>query len=233
MSHLSYNTQINNSSNVHFIDPNASVVSEREFLFHMGDQLNGIYQVNSGCIKLFRNTEDGDNQIIGFYMAGDLIGLDALASGFSHSTAVVLETANVSLIPFESILNKDSSFDHHAFMHQLGVNYNNDNDHTMMLSLPAGRRLAWFLTKFSSSLEKRGMLANEFKLPMTGIDMALYLGMAVETLSRELSRFCKQGLVNKNNREIELLDIEALREIAGTNNADERMLIGKVALTAH
>jgi len=222
MSHLTYNTQINTANNVRDIDPNAFVVREREFLFHMGDQLDGIYRVNSGCVKLSRSTADGEKQIIGFYMAGDLIGLDALADGFSHSTALILETANISLIPFETIINKNKYFDQHAFMHQLGVNFNHDNDHTMMLSQPTERRLAWFLTKFSDSLAKRGMLADEFRMPMTGTDLASYLGMALETLSREMGRFSKQGLINKKNRNVELVDIVQLRKISGGDNADEK-----------
>ena len=221
MSHLNNNTQINTHSNVHDIDPNAFVVSEREFLFRMGDQLDGIYRVNSGCVKLSRNTADGEKQIIGFYMAGDLIGLDALADGFSHSTAVILETSNISLIPFEAILNKNEKFDHHSFIHQLGVNVNHENDHTMMLSQPADRRVSWFLIKYSDSVVKRGMSADAFRISMTGTDIAMYLGMALETFSREIGRFCKQGLMNKNNRDIDLLDIERLREIAGGESADE------------
>ncbi len=221
MSHLSSNSQINTTNNVRAIDPNAIVVREREFLFRMGDQLNGIYRVNSGCVKLSRYTEDGDKQIIGFYMAGDLIGLDALADGFSHSIAVILETSNISLIPFKTILNKDEVFDCSTFIHQLGVNYNHDNDHTMMLSQSADRRLAWFLTKFSDDLAKRGILAKQFRMPMTGIDIALYLGMALETLSREFGRFFKQGLMNKNKRNIELLNIKYLRKIASGDNTVE------------
>ncbi|MEH6456541.1 MAG: helix-turn-helix domain-containing protein [Cocleimonas sp.] len=221
MTHLTSKTQINTSNNIHAIDSNSFVVSERKFLFQMGDQLDGIYRVNSGCVKLSRNTADGEKQIIGFYMAGDLIALDALADGFSHSTAVVLETANISLIPFATILNQDAKFDHHAFMHQLGVNYNNDNDHTMMLSQPAERRLAWFITKFSDGLAKRGMIANKFRMPMTGTDLASYLGMALETLSREIRGLCKQGLLNKSNRNIELLDMKYLIKIAAGGNADQ------------
>ena len=221
MSHLSSNSQVNTVNNVCAIDSNAFVIQEREFLFRMGDALEGIYRINSGCIKLYRYTEDGVKQIIGFYMAGDLIGLDALANGFSHSIAVILETSNISLIPFKIILNKDEKFDCSTFIQQLGVNYNHDNDHTMMLSQSGDRRLAWFLTKFSDSLAKRGMDAKQVRMPMADTEIALYLGMARETLSREVRGFCKQGLMNKNKRNIELLDIEYLRKIASGDNADE------------
>jgi CRP/FNR family transcriptional regulator len=221
MSHLNNNLHINTTSNIHVIDPNSYVISERKFLFQMGEQLDGIYRINSGCVKLSRSTADGEKQIIGFYMAGDLIGLDALADGFSNSTAVILETSNISLIPFETILNNNEKFDNHSFIHQLGINVNLENDHTMMLSQSADRRIAWFLTKYSDRLVKRGLCAEEFRIPMTGTDIAFYLGMALETFSREIGCFIKQGLMNKNNKDIQLLDIESLFKIANGDNTDD------------
>ncbi len=199
------------------IDSNAFVIREREFLFKMGDQLEGIYRVNSGSVKIFKTTEAGDDQIIRFCMPGDLIGLDGLADGVSRSSVVTLETSNLSLIPFKSILNRDQRFDYPNFIHQLGVNFNHDIEYSMMLSQCADRRIAWFLISFSDGLKKRGLRAGEFTVPMKRTDIALYLGMAVETLSRELASFCKRGLVKKYLRNIELLDIEAIREIANGN----------------
>lgn len=214
MSHLHNNTQLNTMNNMSTIDSNAFVIREREFLFKMGDQLEGIYRVNSGSVKIFKTTESGDDQIIRFCMPGDLIGLDGLADGMSRSTVVTLETSNLSLIPFKSILNRDQKFDYPDFIHQLGVNFNHDIEYSMMLSQCADRRIAWFLINYSDSLKKRGLRAEEFSVSMKRTDIALYLGMAVETLSRELATFCKRGLVKKYLRNIELLDIEAIRKIA-------------------
>ena len=218
MSHLHNNTQINNINNMGVRDSNAFVIREREFLFKMGDQLEGIYRVNCGSVKIFKTSEAGDDQIIRFCMPGDLIGLDGLADGVSRSTVETLETSNLSLIPFKTILNRDQKFDYANFIHQLGVNFNHDIEYSMMLSQCADRRLAWFLMSFSDALKKRGLKAGDFTLPMKRTDIALYLGMAVETLSRELAAFCKLGLVKKYLRNIELLDIEAIRKIA---NGDE------------
>jgi len=218
MTHLATSTNIKHTHHLTSIDSNACVVRERDLLFNMGDQLDGIYRLNSGCIKLSRNTRDGEKQIIGFYTAGDLIGLDALSDGYSRSKAVILETANITLIPFEDILNKCDTFDHHAFMHQLGVNFNHENDHTMMLSQPADRRIAWFLTKHSDKLKNRGLSSKEFRIPMTGTDLAVYLGMALETLSREFGKLSKLGIINKSNKEFGLLDLDALKKIANGND---------------
>ena len=214
MSHLHSNTQINSMNNMNAINSNAFVIREREFLFKMGDQLEGIYRVNSGSVKIFKTSESGDDQIIRFCMPGDLIGLDGLADGVSRSTVVTLETSNLSLIPFKSILNRDQKFDYPNFIHQLGVNFNHDIEYSMMLSQCADRRIAWFLINHSDGLKKRGLKTGEFTVPMKRTDIALYLGMAVETLSRELASFCKRGLVKKYLRNIELLDIDAIRNIS-------------------
>jgi len=214
MNHLSYSTQINNASNVHVMNPNALVVREREFLFQMGDQLAGVYRVNSGSVKIFRTTEDGEQQIIGFYMPGDFIGLDALADGVTRSAAVIMETSNLSFIPFETIMSKGDNFDYPAFIQQLGISYNRDKDYSMMLSQCTERRLAWFLMNFSDAKAKHGCRADEFVLPMPRADIALFLGMAVETLSRVLARMRKQGLISTCLRNIELLDMDSLWNIA-------------------
>jgi len=226
MSHLHSNTQINNINNMGIKDSNAFVIREHEFLFKMGDQLEGIYRVNSGSVKIFKTSESGNDQIIRFCMPGDLIGLDGLADGFSRSTVVTLETSNLTLIPFKSILNQDQSrdknFDYPNFIHQLGVNFNHDIEYSMMLSQCADRRLAWFLINYSDGLKKRGQRANEFTVPMKRTDIALYLGMAVETLSRELATFCKRGLLKKYLRNIELLDIEEIRNITNGNEPQQQ-----------
>lgn len=217
MSHLHNNTQLNSTNNVNYmggIDPNTFVIREREFLFKMGDQLEGIYRVNSGSVKIFKTTEAGDDQIVRFCMPGDFIGLDGLEDGVSRSSVETLETSNLSLIPFKAILHRDQKFDYPNFIHQLGVNFNHDIEYSMMLSQCADRRLAWFLINFSDGLKKRGQKAEVFTVPMKRTDIALYLGMAVETLSRELATFCKLGLLKKYLRNIELLDIEEVRKIA-------------------
>lgn len=215
MGHLSNHTQINAFNNILTINQDISVIRDGKFLFRMGDVLDGIYRVNSGSIKLFRSNEAGEEQVIGFYMAGDLVGLDALSDGMSHSTAIVLETANVSLITFESLLNKNTQLDYHSIIMQIGVSFNRENDRTMMLTnCTVDRRLAWFFLNFSDDLSKRGYCGNEFNLPMKRKDIALYLAIAAGTLSRIFTSFCEKGLIKVSLRRIEILDIGQLRKIA-------------------
>ena len=151
-------------------------------------------------------------------MASDLIGLDALSDGISHTLAIVLEISNVTLITFESLLNKNTQLDYYRIIKQIGINHNRDNDRTMMLThCTVDRRLAWFFLNFSDDLSKSGYCGNEFTLPMIRKDIALYLGIAAGTLSRIFTCSCEKGLIKVDYRKIETVDKGQLRKIAYGN----------------
>ena len=170
---------------------------------------------------MYRSNEAGQEQILGFYVADDFFGLDALNDGKSRSSAIVLETSNISLIPFNTLLKKENNVNFKTFMQKVGINHNRDMDHTMMLlHCSADRRLAWFFIKFSDNLSQRGYRADEFTLPMTRKDIALYLGVAAETLSRVFALFCAKGFIRirGHQRSIKILEIDRLRNMV--NNDD-------------
>ena len=220
MNHLNSRNSNRSTNHASVIDPNTFVVRNGECLFRMQDQLEGIYIINSGTVKLSRVSESGDEQIIGFYMSGDLIGLDALADGASHSTATFLETSNITLIPFKTLESGSGEFDYSSFIHQIGRSFNRESEHAMMLSqCTASRRVAWFLISLSDALANRGLKANEFIMTMMRSDIARFLGMAIETTSRELSNLCEKNIIEKDRRYIKLLNIDTLRKIA--NGGDE------------
>ena len=214
MCQIGNHTQLSAVNNIRILDPNTFIIRDGMYLFRTGDKLEGIYRVNSGSVKIFRITEEGELQIIGFYMKSDLIGLDALVDGVSRSTAIIMDTSNISLIPFETILDKGKDFDNHTFIHKLGESYNREREHSIVLSQPTNRRLAWFLIGYSDSMAKRGQSTTEFQLPMNRTDIALFLGMAVETLCRMFAGMRKKGLLRVNRRSVELLDLNSLRNIA-------------------
>ena len=199
---------------------NATILHSGDTLYRMGDELKGIYLINAGAIKLYRITESGDQQIIGFYVPGDVIGLDAVGDGVSPSMAVALDTTSVTLITFEGLMTGKHKFDGQELIRRMGMNLNRDNDLIMMLSQrTADRRLAWFLVEYSDRLAGRGLSPCEFSLPMSRGDIALFLGLAMETVCRELAHFCDQGLIEKNRRRFRLLDRDALRRLAnGSHN---------------
>lgn len=209
------------TDNVCTIYANSFVIRGGDYLFRTGDKLEGIYRINSGSVKVFRITEEGELQIVGFYMKSDLIGLDALVDGVSRSTAIIMDTSNISLIPFETILNNVQGFDYHTFIHKLGESYNREREHSIVLSQPTNRRLAWFLVEYSDAMTKRGLSATVFDLPMSRTDIAMFLGMAVETLCRMFAVMKKTGLLRVNRRCVEVLDPGRLRDIADGHHHEE------------
>ena len=141
---------------------NVSLLHRGDVVYHMGDRLDGIYLVNAGAIKVFRTTECGDQQIVGFYMPGEVIGLDALSDGISRSTAVALDTTSISLIPHHAMLSPDAEFGKVDFIRRIGTTLIRDNDLIMMLSQrTADRRLAWFLVclLYTSPSPRDGLLS--------------------------------------------------------------------------
>ena len=197
---------------------NSVILHAGDTLFRMGDELRGIFLINVGVMKLYRITESGDQQIIGFYVPGDVIGLDALGNGSSPSMAVALDTTSVTLIPFEDLMSGRHAFDGPELIRRLGMSLNRDNDLILMLSQrTADRRLAWFLTEYSDRLAAQGLSPFEFSLPMSRGDIALFLGLAMETVCRELAHFCDMGLIEKSHRRFRLLDRGRLRQLASGN----------------
>ena len=193
-------------------DIGITLLHKGDCLYRMGDSLKGIYLVNVGAIKLSRTTENGDEQISGFYLPGDIIGMDALSDGRSRNQAVALDTTSVRLVPFRDLDHGRDRLSADQLLRHMSAEINRDRDLMLMLSQrTADRRLAWFLVEFSGKLEQRGLVGDEFTLPMTRTDLAAYLGLALETVCRELAAFEEAGLVRKHRRRIELLDMESIR----------------------
>jgi CRP/FNR family transcriptional regulator len=181
----------------------------------MCDEIDEVYLVNSGAMKVHRFSESGEQQILGFYLAGDIVGLEALSTGIACSEAVALDTTSITRIRLSSVFEGREAFTSQDLVRLMGVSLTRENDLAMMLSQrTADRRLAWFLTEYANRLAVIGFSPKEFSLTMTRTDMALYLGLALETVCRELAGFEEQGLISKDRRRIKLLDIDALKHLA-------------------
>ena len=191
------------------------ILRSGDCLYRMSDEIDEVYLVNSGALKVHRFSESGEQQILGFYLAGDIVGLDALPSGIACSEAVALDTTSVTRIRLSSVFEGREAFTSQDLVRLMGVSLGRENDLAMMLSQrTADRRLAWFLTEYADRLSEIGFSPKEFSLPMTRTDIALYLGLALETVCRELAGFEEQGLISKDRRRIKLLDIGALQHLA-------------------
>lgn len=187
-----------------------------DILFGDGDQARYLYAVRSGSFKTQSSNADGNEQIYGFHLAGELMGFDAMEKGHHKCSAVALESASVCGLPIdqlESLCHDVPSLQRHM-LHLISHVVN--DDHSMLLLLgkaSAEERLATFLLSLSTRFQSRGFSASEFNLSMSRHDIGNFLGLAVETVSRVFTHFQESGLIVVNRRAVQIIDLDRLREI--------------------
>ena len=188
-----------------------------ELLYRYGDSLRSLYAIRSGTLKTTGLIEDGRAQVTGFYLPGELLGIDAISSEQHPSSAEALETSEVCDIPFgalEELAMKVPGLQH-QLLRIMSREIVRDEDMLMMLGrMSAEERLASCLMSFSRRLTRLGSGAMEFRLSMSRQDLGDYLGLALETVSRLLSRFQEEKLISVHGRQIVLRDLERLRALA-------------------
>jgi CRP/FNR family transcriptional regulator len=192
-----------------------------ESLYHAGAPFESIYVVRSGFFKSFAITEDGDEQVTGFQMAGEVIGFDGIESD-SHTLNVrALEDSLVCVIPFAQLERMASrSLGLQRQLHRL-MSREIIHDHgvmTLLATMDAEERVASFLLDLSQRFVARGYAAAEFLLRMTREEIGSYLGLTLETVSRIFSRFQQSRLIDVQSRRVCILDSRALKALIGTGN---------------
>ena len=187
-----------------------------DHLFREGDSFHCLYIVKTGSVKTYAPSEDGGEQVLGFHLPGELIGLDAIEKEQHHCSAKVLETSAVCEIPFSMFTELSSSIPslQHQMYRLLSREIGNDEEMLTLLGKKnAEERLAAFLISLSGRFKRRGFSASDFYLSMSRHEIGNYLGLAVETISRLFTRFQDEGLMNVERKHIQLLDIDRLRSI--------------------
>lgn len=192
------------------------------YLFESGDSFKSIYAVRSGAIKLFSINDEGDEQVIGFFLPGELLGLDAIDSQVHTSSAKALETSSVCEIPYTSV-EQLSEHIHNLRTHMyrlLSREIRCDQEFQMLLAKnTAEGKIAAFLMNLSLRYKQRHLSSKQFRLPMARTEIGNYLGLAVETVSRVFTRLQKKDIIRADGKEIEILDPKVLCNIA--HHADE------------
>ena len=185
-------------------------------LFHNGEKFTSVYAIRTGFFKTTVNTEDGRDQVTGFQMAGEIIGLDGIVNELHTCDAIALEDAEVCVLPFdriEEISREINSLQRHV--HKI-MSREIVREHGVMLllgSMRAEERLAAFLLNLVQRLQARGFSKSELILRMTREEIGSYLGMKLETVSRTFSKFADDGLVEVKQRHIHICDADALKRI--------------------
>jgi len=189
-------------------------LKKNQVMFHQGDHFQSVFAVRAGSVKTYSVTDDGSEQITGFYMPGELVGLDAISDEQHPCTAKALETTSYCEIPFSQLehLSGELPSLRRQFLKIMSKEITHDANLLMLLGKKtAEERLASLLLSLSSRLQKRGFSSTEFNLSMSRNDIANYLGLAVETISRLLTRFQEQNLIKVEGKFIQLLDMNLLK----------------------
>jgi CRP/FNR family transcriptional regulator len=184
-------------------------------LYHQGDRFEQVYAVRSGTLKSTLNLGDGREQVSAFHMAGEQLGLDGVANGIHASGAVALEDTEVCTIPFASLAALANIGSMRHLLARL-MSREIVREHSLMLllgSMGAQERLAVFLLNLAQRLKARGYSALEFHMRMTRAEIGSHLGLKLETVSRTLSAFQQQGLIEVDKRHIRILDPAALARL--------------------
>ncbi|AKH22120.1 fumarate/nitrate reduction transcriptional regulator Fnr [Sedimenticola thiotaurini] len=187
-----------------------------DHLFQQGDDFQCIYVVKTGTVKSFDPGEDGSEQVLGFHLPGEMIGLDAIESGYHNCSAKILETTAVCEIPFERLEELSStipSLQHQMYRLMSREIGQDENMLTLLGKRNAEERLASFLLSLSERFQRRGFSPSDFYLSMSRHEIGNYLGLAVETVSRLFTRFQDEGLLKVERKHIQLLDIPRLQQI--------------------
>ena len=184
-----------------------------DFLYRDGDKATAIYAVRSGCVKTVTESANGDEQIVGFHLAGELLGLDGFADGVHTCNALALETSSVCELPLDQL--EDLCHVMPGLQKQMrrimGKEVSAEHKQLLLLGkMSSEERLASFLLSFSTRMQERNWKAEEFNLSMPRQDIANYLGMAVETVSRIFTRFQQNEWLRVEGREVEILDRRSL-----------------------
>ena len=194
-------------------------VKKGEALYSRGERFSGLYAIRSGFFKTRITTHDGREQVTGFQMAGEIMGLDGIVSDEHTCDALALEDAEVCEMPYDRIESLSHEVpalqtQEHKIMSREIV-----REHGVMLllgSMRAEERVASFLLNLLQRLHARGFSEAELVLRMTREEIGSYLGLTLETVSRTFSRFAEDGLIEVKHRQVRIVDGAGLHAIVNS-----------------
>lgn len=190
-----------------------------EFIYHIGDEFRSLYAIRSGAVKTYGLTSDGKEQITGFHLSGELVGMDAISDHIHSCNAVTLEETEVCEIPFDQLEVLTQKIP--SLMHELTCimsrEIHAEEDMLIMIGkMRSTQRIACFLQNLYHRERQRGGGIDSIRLPMSREDVGNYLGLTVETVSRKLSSLQDQGVIQIEKRHIKFLDTAALGRLCSS-----------------
>jgi CRP/FNR family transcriptional regulator len=187
-----------------------------EFLYSQGDEGESLYAVKSGSFRSFITNSDGVEQTMGFYLPGELMGLDVLQSGRFTCSIVALETGSVCEVPLSNLKELCTEIPglQTQLIRILGKEIASDHDKILLLGHRSARaRMATFLLMLSIRYGALGFSSTEFNLSMRRHDIANFLGLTIETVSRQLADLSKNGIISVQRRSVQIINLDLLKSI--------------------
>jgi CRP/FNR family transcriptional regulator, anaerobic regulatory protein len=187
-----------------------------EYLYRQEDPAQSVFTVKSGSFRSFVLGRDGVEQTIGFYLPGELMGLEALQNGRFRCSVVALETAAVCELPLSRLTELCSKIPslQSQFMRIIGKEIVSDHDKIVLLGNRSAReKMATFLLMLSQRYNALGFSSTEFNLSMRRHDISNFLGLTIETVSRQLTELSKSGIITVKQRGIQINNLDALKAI--------------------
>jgi len=195
-------------------------VKRGEALYQAGAEFSSVYAIRSGFFKTSLLDTEGREQVTGFFMGGELLGMDGIGGSY-HGTAVALEDSEACVLPYSLI--EEVSREIPALQRQLHAVLSREiaRDHGVMMllgSMRAEERLATFLLNLSRRFVRRGYSSTEFHLRMTREEIGSFLGLKLETVSRLFSAFQKDGLIEVQQKHVNIRDVAGLERVLATRH---------------
>jgi CRP/FNR family transcriptional regulator len=191
-------------------------IKRQQHLYRSGDGFEAIYAIRAGSFKTDVILEDGRDQVTGFQMAGELLGLDGISTEHHTCNAIALEDSEICAIPFSrlEVLSREIHTLQHHFHKVMSREIVRDHGVMMLLgTMRAEERLAAFLLNLSQRFTARGFSHAEFYLRMTREEIGSYLGLKLETVSRAFSRFQEEGHIAVQQKHIRILNVNGLKAL--------------------
>ena len=188
-----------------------------EYLYRAGDPFTTVYAIRSGAVKALTISDSGNEQVTGFYLPGEVVGLDGLANNTHTNSVIALETSSICEIPFnrlEEVSMQLPKLQRH-FLQLMSREITQEQQIISLLGKSSAEaRIASLLLSISTRNSSRSLSSTQFLLPMSRTDIGNYLGLTIETVSRTFARLQKARVISVDKKEVSINDIAGLQQLA-------------------
>ncbi|MDX1351443.1 MAG: fumarate/nitrate reduction transcriptional regulator Fnr [Thiomicrorhabdus sp.] len=195
-----------------------SPLKKNQHLYETGQKFNSIFAIRAGVIKLYSYSDSGEEIVHGFYLPGDVVGFDGLVEQYYQYNAVALDSTSVCTLPYNELNELSMKIPNlnQQIMMVMGKKMQDGRLHSeLLIKRNADQRVAQFIWNMAERHKGRGYAHDEFRLSILHRDVALYLGLTPETVSRILAKFNSNKIVSWKRKEVIIHNESQLKTIAG------------------